>query len=119
MDQHDAEQTERAGRELVTELFARVRRGDPSAADLFAEHGVITGPGGYEVVGREAIREHYVRNIAEHGPQPEIEVLLAEPPWFVTVLKVGLRAGGANRALDLFEVGDDGITRLELWTQRG
>jgi hypothetical protein len=119
MDEHDDDHTERAGREVVSELFARVRRGDPSAADLFAEDGVITGPGGYEVVGRDAIREHYVRNIAQFGPQPEIEVLLAEPPWFVTVLKVGLRAGGANRALDLFQVGDDGITRLELWTQRG
>jgi hypothetical protein len=115
---HDANQTERAGRELLTELFARVRRGDSAAADLFAETGVITGPGGYQVVGRDAIREHYARNIAEHGPQPEIEVLLAEPPWFVTVLKVGLRAGGANRALDLFEIGNDGITRLELWSQR-
>ena len=115
MDQHDAAQ---AGREMVTELFARVRRGDTAAADLFAENGVITGPGGYEVVGRDAIREHYARNIAEYGPQPEIEVLLAEPPWFVTVLKVGLRNGGANRALDLFEVGPDGITRLELWSQR-
>jgi SnoaL-like domain len=119
MDQLDAEQVERAGREMVTELFARVRRGDTSAADLFAEDGIITGPGGYEVVGRDAIREHYARNIAEYGPQPEIEVLLAEPPWFVTVLTVGLRDGGANRALDLFEIGDDGITRLELWTQRG
>jgi hypothetical protein len=119
MDQHDAEQNERAGREIVIELFARVRRGDTSAADLFTEDGSITGPGGYEVVGRDAIREHYARNIAEYGPQPQIEVLLAEPPWFVTVLKVGLRAGGANRALDLFEVGNEGITRLELWTQRG
>jgi hypothetical protein len=119
MDQDGAERAERAGREMVTELFARVRRGDPSAADLFARDGVITGPGGYEVVGRDAIREHYVRNIAEYGPQPEIEVLLGEPPWFVTVLKVGLRAGGANRAVDVFEIGEDGITRLELWTQRG
>jgi SnoaL-like protein len=115
MDQHDAEQ---AGRDLVTELFARVRRGEVTAADLFTEDGIITGPGGYEVVGRDAIREHYARNIAEHGPQPEIEVLLAEPPWFVTVLKVGLRNGGANRALDVFEIGTDGITRLELWSQR-
>ena len=86
MDEHDAERTERAGRETVIELFARVRRGDTSAAALFAERGVITGPGGYEVVGRDAIREHYARNIAQFGPQPEIEVLLAEPPWFVTVL---------------------------------
>jgi hypothetical protein len=114
----DVERTARAGRELLTELFARVRRGDASAADLFADDGVITGPGGYEIVGRDAIRQHYERNIAEYGPQPEIEILLAEPPWFVTVLKVGLRAGGANRALDLFEVGEQGVSRLELWSQR-
>jgi SnoaL-like domain len=119
MDAQDRAADETTGRQLVTELFARVRRGDASAADLFTDDGVITGPGGYEVVGRDAIRQHYERNIAQHGPQPEIETLLAEPPWYVTVLKVGLRDGGANRALDLFEVTADGITRLELWTQRG
>jgi hypothetical protein len=114
----DPQDDARAGRQLLTELFARVARGDAGAADLFTEDAVITGSGGYEVVGRAAIRQHYVRNIAEYGPQPQIEVLLAEPPWFVTVLKVGLRDGGANRALDLFEVGEEGITRLELWSQR-
>jgi hypothetical protein len=119
MSKHDLQPNEQTGRVLLHELFARVRRGDPSAADLFTEDAVITGPGGYEVVGRAAIRKHYARNIETYGPQPEIEVLLAEPPWFVTVLKVGLRDGGANRALDLFEVGEHGITRLELWTQRG
>src|SRR5262245_9728512 len=119
MTEHHVESAEQTGRALLQELFARVRRGDASAADLFTENGVIRGPGGYEVVGRAAIREHYARNIDTYGPQPEIEVLLAEPPWYVTVLKVGLRDGGANRALDLFEVSEQGITRLELWTQRG
>jgi hypothetical protein len=117
MDNPNASTTDTAGRELVAELFARVRNGDSGAADLFVEDAVITGPDGYEVVGREAIRAHYARNISQNGPQPEIEILLVEPPWFVTVLKVGLSKGGSKRALDLIKVGEEGISRLELWTQ--
>jgi ketosteroid isomerase-like protein len=109
----------RTGRELVEEVFARVRKADPSVADLFTDDAIVTGPAGYEVVGRAAIRDHYERNISAHGPQPRIELIVADHPHYVAIVNVGLRDGNANRALDLFEIKGEKISRLEIWSQRG
>jgi ketosteroid isomerase-like protein len=109
----------RSGRELVEQVFTRVRNADLSVADLFTDDAVVTGPAGYEVVGRAAIRDHYERNISAHAPQPRIELIVGDHPHYVTIVNVGLRDGHANRALDLFEIKGEKISRLEIWSQRG
>jgi hypothetical protein len=107
----------RTGRELVQEVFARVRRADPSVADLFSNDAVISGQAGLEVVGRDAVRSHYERMINLHGPQPQIELIVADHPHYVAVVNVGLRDGNANRAVDLFEIKGAEISRLEIWSR--
>jgi ketosteroid isomerase-like protein len=107
----------RAGRELVQDVFARVRRTDLSVADLFTDDAVISGQAGLEVVGRDAIRDHYERMINAHRPQPQIEQIVADHPHYVAVVNVGLRDGNANHAVDLFELEGTRISRLEIWSR--
>jgi hypothetical protein len=116
----DTTGTAEQGRAIVREVFARVRRADPSVADLFAEDAVITIPGAAPIVGRDAIRAHYERVFANLAPQPQVTVLLAEPPHYVGVIDVVTTdAPGGSRAVDLFDVGEDGIRSLAIYSQRG
>ena len=56
------------GSRRVREVFARVRSGDLSVADLYAEDAVVVYADGAQVEGREAIREFYRRAIEGSGP---------------------------------------------------
>jgi len=104
------------GADRVREVFARVGRGDPGAADLYAEDGVITYAGGGRVEGRAAIRAFYEQMIGTLHPQPHVQAVLEAPPLYVVVLDVPTEAT-VYRAVDLFEVDDTGIRRLEIYTQ--
>lgn len=99
----------------MREVFARVRKGDDSVADLYAEDGVVTYPGG-KVEGREAIRAFYKGTIERIRPQPQVEVVFEAPPLFVAIVNVPT-LDEYRRALDLFELGDAGIRRLEIYSQ--
>jgi hypothetical protein len=100
----------------VREVFARVRRGDASVADLYTEDGVIVyGRGdGDRVEGREAIRAFYQGTIDAIRPQPTVEVVLEAPPMFVALVDVPTE-DVHHRAVDLFELDDTGIRRLEIY----
>jgi len=104
------------GADRVREVFARVRNADPAVADLYREDAILLyGPNG-RAVGRDEIRAFYVRTFAAISPQPQVEAVLEEPPRFVAIVDV--QTGyGHRRALDLFEVGDDGIRRLEIFSR--
>jgi hypothetical protein len=104
------------GADRVREVFARVRRGDASVADLYAEDGVIVyGRGdGDRVEGREAIRAFYQGTIDAIRPQPTVEAVLEAPPMFVALVDVPT-TDQHHRALDLFEVDEGGIRRLEIY----
>jgi hypothetical protein len=108
------------GADRVREVFARVRAGDPSVADLYAEDGVIIyGQGdGDRVEGRAAIRAFYEGTIGSIRPQPTVEIVLEAPPMFVALVDVPT-ADHHHRALDLFEVDETGIRRLEIYTRPG
>lgn len=99
----------------MREVFARVRNGDESVADLYAEDGVLTYPGG-KVEGREAIRAFYKGTIERIRPQPQVTAVLEEPPLFVAIVEVPT-LDQHRRALDLFELGEEGILRLEIYSQ--
>ena len=105
------------GADRVREVFARVANGDVGVADLYAEDAVITHGGGGRVEGREAIRTFYERAIDALFPQPRLEGVIEAPPLFVAIVDVPTSAT-RFRALDLFEVDDEGIRRLEIYTQR-
>jgi hypothetical protein len=109
------------GADRVHEVFARVRRGDASVADLYAEDGVIVyGRGnGDRVEGREAIRAFYQGTIDAIRPQPTVEAVLEAPPlegpaMFVALVDVPTE-DVHHRAVDLFELDDTGIRRLEIY----
>ena len=96
-------------------VFDRVRDGDASAADLYVDDGVIVyGGEGARVEGREAIRAFYQGAIDAIRPQPVVEAVLEAPPLYVALVDVPAD-GVHHRALDLFEVHDDGIRRLEIY----
>jgi hypothetical protein len=104
------------GTERVRAVFSRVRQGDSSVADLFGEDAVLTYSGGGRVVGREAIRAFYQQQIESIRPQPQVVAVVADPPLFVAVVEVPT-SERHYRALDLFEVDDSGIRRLEIYSQ--
>ena len=103
------------GADRVREVFDRVRNGDNGVADLYAEDGVIV-TGGHRVEGREAIRAFYQSTIDAIHPRPEVEAVLEARPHYVVLVDVPTDRGHL-RALDVFELGDDGIRRLEIFTR--
>jgi len=107
------------GADRVREVFARVRNGDSGAADLYAQDGVIVyGDGdGDRVEGREAIRAFYQGTIDAIRPQPIVEAVLEAAPWYVALVDVPT-SDAHHRALDLFEVDEGGIRRLEIYTRK-
>jgi hypothetical protein len=105
------------GADLVRAVFARVRAGDASAADLYAAHGVLRPGSGAPVEGREAIRAFYARSIESIHPQPRVVAVLEEAPLYIAVLDVSVD-GARHRVLDLFELGEDGIESLEIFSRR-
>jgi hypothetical protein len=110
-----AGQDDLQGADRVRAVFARVRDGDAGAADLYAEDGVILyGGEGARVEGREAIRAFYQGAIDAIRPQPVVEAVLEAPPLYVVLVDVPSE-GVHHRALDLFEVDERGIRRLEIY----
>ena len=104
------------GADRVREVFTRVRNGDITAADLYADDAVLTYRVGESVEGREAIRAFYKRTIEEIRPKPQVLTILEAPPLYVAIVDVPTDAGH-RRALDLFAVDDGGIQRLEIYGQ--
>ena len=92
-------------------------KGDLSVADLYAEDGVILFGDGGRVEGLEAIRAFYKAAIDSIRPQPQVEAILEAPPLYVVLVDVP-SDDVHHRALDLFEVDDGGIRRLEIYTRR-
>ena len=104
------------GADRVREVFARVRSGDARVADLYSEDGVIIfGSGSSRVQGREAIRAFYQRAIETIRPQPRVLYVLEQPPLFVAIVDVP-SDDVRRRAVDVFEVDDDGIRSLEIFS---
>ena len=104
------------GADRVRAVFSRVRQGDSSVADLYAEDAVLTYSGGGRVEGREAIRAFYQQQIELIRPRPDVMAVIEDPPLYVAVVEVPT-SEGHHRALDLFEVDDSGIRRLEIYSQ--
>ena len=103
------------GAERVREVFHRVRNGDSRVADLYADDGVVLA-NNLRVVGREAIRAFYRQAIDSIHPQPTIRVLLESPPYYVALVEVPT-TNGTVHALDLFQLGEDGIRQLEIYNR--
>lgn len=102
------------GADRVREVFARVAAGDSSVADLYAEDAVVNYGADGKAEGREAIRAFYRENIERAHPQPRVEAVLENPPLYVALVDVPTDEGHM-RALDLFEVDDEGIRSLEIY----
>ncbi len=108
---------EPVGADRVGAVFARVAAGDCSVADLYAPDGVIEFGDRGRVEGREAIRAFYGQAIDALHPKPAVELVLEEAaPLYVAIVDVPTD-GDRQRAVDLFELGDDGIRKLEMFTR--
>jgi hypothetical protein len=105
------------GADRVREVFARVRNGDLSVADLYAEDAVILFGNDGRVEGVEAIRAFYKGAIDAIAPQPTVEAVLEAAPLYVALVDVP-GADVHHRALDLFEIDEGGIRRLEIYTRK-
>jgi hypothetical protein len=101
------------GAERVQEVFGRVRNGDDRVADLYAEDAVVLA-GGRRIEGRAAIRVFYQQAIESIRPQPQVQVILESPPYYAALVEVPTTRGHLQ-ALDLFQIGDDGIRQLEIY----
>ena len=103
------------GAARVREVFARVHDGDAEgAASLFADDALIQYSGRDRVEGREAIRAFYQSQIDTIRPKPEVESVFEQPPRYVAIVNVPT-TDGQRRALDLFEVDERGVRRLEIF----
>jgi SnoaL-like protein len=98
-------------------VFARVRNGDLGVADLYADDAVILFGNDGRVEGLDAIRAFYKGAIDSIRPQPSVEAVLEAPPLYVALVDVP-GTDVHHRALDLFEVDEGGIRRLEIYTRR-
>jgi ketosteroid isomerase-like protein len=103
------------GSDRVREVFTRVRNGDDRVADLYAEDGVVE-VAGRRIRGREGIRDFYRRTIDGIHPKPEVQEVLESGDRFIAVVHVPTDEGTRN-AIDLFELGDEGIRRLVIFSR--
>ncbi len=101
------------GSERVREVFTRVDRGDAAVADLYAEDAVLFFGSDGRLMGRDAIRAFYARTIETIHPHPRVLQVIEAAPRYVAIVDVRTDTG-RQRALDLFELGDDGIVSLEI-----
>ncbi len=106
------------GADRVREVFARVRNGDDSVADLYLDDGVVL-VGETRIEGREAIRAFYRNTIHSIHPRPEVQVILETPgsSFYAVVVEVPNDRGHVH-ALDLFTLDDEGIRQLEIFTRQ-
>ena len=105
-----------SGADRIRKVFALVQQKHPGIADLFAADAVIVYGRNARAEGRESIREFYRRAIEDMSPQPEVRLVLEAPPLYVAVIDVRTTSD-SYRALDLFEVDEVGIRRLEIYSQ--
>src|SRR5262245_12913888 len=96
------------GADRVREVFARVRNGDASVADLYADDGVVLFGATGRAEGRAAIRTFYANTISSIAPKPQVQGVLEAPPYFIAIVDVPT-TDGFRRALDLFEIDEKGI----------
>jgi hypothetical protein len=101
------------GSDRVREVFARVHAGDDSVADLFAPDAVLLYGSDGRLEGRQAIRAFYARTIETIHPRPHVDQVFEAPPRYVAVVDVPT-SRGRQHAVDLFELGDEGIVSLEI-----
>jgi hypothetical protein len=102
---------------LIREVFQRVRKGDLTVCDLYSENAIILYGADGTAAGRDEIRAFYTQTIKAMSPQPRVEAVLEDPPRFVALVDVPTTSGH-HRALDLFELGEGGIRRLEIFSRR-
>jgi hypothetical protein len=103
--------------DLVHEVFVRVRSGDLSVAELFAEDAVLF----YENVraeGRDAIRRFYQRTIEHVQPDPRVAALLESPPYFIALVDLPSKLGHLH-AVDVFQLNGSQIRQLEIYIRPG
>jgi ketosteroid isomerase-like protein len=103
------------GADRVREVFARMCRGDAAAAaNLYAEDGRICFSGG-EAQGRVAITGFYQRATDNLHPQPRVEDIFEKASRYVAIVDVP-NDKGRTRAADMFELGEDGIRQLDIFS---
>ncbi len=103
------------GADRARAVFERVRNGDGSVADLYAEDGVVVSAA-TKVEGREAIRAFYLSTMERIHPQPQVQVVLEHPESNLYAVLVDVPTDqGHMHALDLFTIDDEGIRRLEIF----
>lgn len=100
--------------EVVRAVFERVHASDPTVRDLYAEDAVRYGHDGLVQRGRAAIGEFYQAWFPSKPPHPEIECLLASPPYIAALLRLPEREGRRGWCVDLFEVEDGAIRTLRV-----
>ena len=104
------------GADLVREVFARVRDQNPAVADLYTEDATLIFGQDGQANGREEIRAFYLRTFEAIAPQPQVEAVLEAPPRYVAIVNVPTD-GRHHRALDLFDLDENGIRRLEIFSR--
>ena len=106
-----------AGR-AATAYVECVRSRDPEGlARLFAAGGVLTLPDGRSLAGSEAVRGFYRDLFDGDPPTPRITSLTEDGRRAVAELEAW-RPGRVTRAIDVFEVDDDGLlTAVRVYRQ--
>ena len=100
--------------ERVHSVFARVRAADLSVADLFNDEAEVR-VGNKTWRGRNAIRDYYKAKFVD-TPHPQILATLTGGPLVATVLNVTAPDGRSASAVDVFEVDEEGIVSMTVYT---
>lgn len=97
----------------VTEVFARLRRGDDGAADLYRQDGALkSAASGGSIHGRDAIRAFYRNHIDVKKANPFVEKVVQEGNIAAAVI---VDSDGVRVAIDIFELDDTGIRSMEVF----
>jgi hypothetical protein len=101
---------------IIRELFARLSAGNPDVAELYHENATIRRRMEPVVTGREAIRRFYLGVVADTSPDVEIVDFISDERRVAALLRATTTGGVQRRAVDVFEVDEDGIHSLEIYS---
>ena len=101
---------------IAREFFARMNAKDTKILDLYAENAVFVSPDGERVQGKESLRGFFARTFAR-GPSPIVKSILIDGGTVAVVVESALGDGSHSRAVDLFEIGPDGIRSQSVYRQ--
>lgn len=107
---------DRDPKSIASSFFDHVARRDPKIIDLYADDAMLITPEGRTMRGKTEL-ESFFAEIFERGPKPSIKEVISDGGKVAIRVEALLDDGRTSRAVDVFDVGENGIRSQLIYRQ--